>query len=1333
MTTGAGREPDGEERHVGAERFVGEERFVREDRWGSGERRTDDGQPADHDQQPHHYPPPGKDRAAARDRLLRAGREPAGEERFVSEDPRAYRERRTDDGQPADHDQQPYHYPPPGKDRAAARDRLLRAGRERLDRLGGPDGTAVLRTEEALAEADALLRHLVLAEADGGPGVDPEVAYALGVTLMVRGGEADTRMGLLLLAPFHCHLPGTPDPLPPPLRAGLDALLGTGRPEDPEAVVREHAASLVNVGYLLLELGLGLTWPEALEACAVLTRGALPHLAAGGPDRAVAGCNLGYALLVLSDAPGRDTPGDPAPDRLDEAVRVFRTALAATAPDHGSHARCANGLALALLATAARTQDRTRLPEVIELLRTATRGAGPADGNAAQMHSDLGYVLTLHAADAERDEDMSPEVRAEAVTALHRALDLTPAEDEAAVRSHLDRLAQAALIGLPRADRDRAAELAADAADVLRRLLDLTPADHPEREDVRLRLAANLMAAGRPEEGFGLLAAADPVFTGDSRLIGETAARLRAQSLGPDEPPTRTGLSPELQADADAIDAIVHAALSGEDDSHPIAAVLSLLGMGPQGGGSGRGQEVMDFGKLILGHPGQSSLGDIFGQALELELQRLARMPEAERAQAVTDLLRGTTAEPGPREPVDTGALDEILGVYDRLLAAAAPDSREHRLLRTGRSTLLVGAAMHAEGDAAARLERMRGTLPLLRELYEELPLMMADMGLSPELFAGHAALAFAHDSPFDHVQALEDGVRGARRRLARLTPGTREYDDTRTTLAMHLFTRHGLWSEETDYTEAETLARELTATGAPDLRTALLVQQWASAAQHRVQRGRLLEARPAGEGRSPSLITRLACDSAAQALDRHDPVEALETLEDGRAHLLSTALNARRELSVLRGTDAGLHARLRSALDRLRALRRSAEPGRWPGPDQVAEQRAATEHAARLITELQQRPDFQRFLTPLPLGLDDLRPAAAEGPVVSVNVHPRRCDALVLRPDGVLPVPLPGLDAAGLAAQAESFRLAVGALTAGPRDPLFETAREIFTGTLAWLWDVLAEPVLDALGFTGPPAPGAPWPRLWWSPSGVLNSFPLHAAGHHGPGAPAGAAVLDRVASSYTPTLRALLYSRARRRAAPGRRGVLAVAMPQTPGQAPLARTVAEAGVAVAASGGDRLVGPDATRAAVCGALPGAAVVHFACHADSDPEDAAAGRLLLADGDLCVGEIAELHLESAELAYLSACGTARGSASPAFVDEVIHLASVFQVAGYTQSVATLWEVGDAFAAEAAAAFHHTLAPALPDPSPLPAALALHDTVRALRSADPDRPWTWAALVHAGA
>ncbi|MEU1403704.1 CHAT domain-containing protein [Streptomyces sp. NPDC005728] len=1232
---------------------------------------------------------------------------------------------------------------PAGEDGRAGRERLLLAIRARLDGLGSPDGAAALHTEEAYAETDALARHLVDTGPDGGHDVDQEVAYTLGLALLVRAdtrpeaptADLDGRNGLLLLAPFYCHLPGTPDVLPPPLRAGLDELLGPEgrRPEEPQAIVHEHAASLSNVAMLLLELGIVLAWPEAWEAAARLTRQAMPYLAPEGHDRALAGCNLGYALL-LGSVRGEDRPG-----RVAEAVAVLRTAFAATPPDHPNHARCANGLGLALMAQAGATESRSLLAESAGLLRTATRSAGPADENVAQMHSDLGYALTMYAASADEDEEVGPEVREEAVAALRRSVDLTPAEETEALRDRLDRLAGATRIGMPRGDRTRSAAQAAEAVDVLRRLLGLTPVGHPECADVMLRLADSLIAARRPQEAIDLLTGADAVFADDTEQAGKAEGLLYRAAVLNGELSSRADLSPEQEADSDAIDAIMRSALSGEGDGHPIAAVMRLLGMGPEGGGS-RSQELMDFGSLLLGYPEEVSLDDIITRAVELELRRIARLPEDERAQALAEFMEGRTADPEPvpavREPVDTSRLDEVFDVHERLLHRLAPDTREYRLVKDGQAMLTLARLMHEPDADEARLGRMRASLPLLREMVEDMPQRMQELGIAPELFGGYTALAYAFESPFDQLEYLERGVRAARDTLSELAPGTREYDETRSSLALALFIRYALWSEEADFTEAEEIARELTAVPDPELRTVMLLSQWTSAVHSRIRNGQLLGAelhRTEQPGQSPSLVTRLASDSAAKALDDRDPVGALESLEDGRAHLLSTAFNARRELSVLHSADTDRYARLRTALDGLRSLRRDRDPGRWPSDEEADRYRVAQEEAARLITELQQRPGFRRFLTPLPLGLDDLLPAAAEGPVVSVNVHPRRCDALALCPDGLRTVKLPRLYASDLVAQAESFRLAVEVLTAGPRDPLFAEAREIFTGTLAWLWDVLAEPVLDTLGFTGPPQPGAPWPRLWWAPSGVLNSFPLHAAGHHGPGAPAGAAVLDRVASSYTPTLRALLFSRARRRADPGRRGVLAVAMPETAGQAPLARTVAEATTAVAAGGGTPLIGAAATREAVRTAVLDASVVHFACHADSDPQDTAAGRLLLADGDLHIGEIAELHLESAELAYLSACGTGRGSSAPALVDEVIHLASAFQLAGYTQSVATLWEVGDDFAADAAAAFHRTLAPALPDPGPLPAALALHHTVRALRTAAPERPWTWSALLHAGA
>src|SRR5882724_6777481 len=98
-------------------------------------------------------------------------------------------------------------------------------------------------------------------------------------------------------------------------------------------------------------------------------------------------------------------------------------------------------------------------------------------------------------------------------------------------------------------------------------------------------------------------------------------------------------------------------------------------------------------------------------------------------------------------------------------------------------------------------------------------------------------------------------------------------------------------------------------------------------------------------------------------------------------------------------------------------------------------------------------------------------------------------------------------------------------------------------------MWDGFAAKVLEHLGYTGEPT--GPWPRVWWCPTGPLTLLPIHAAGDH---RTPGAAVLDRVVSSYTPTLRALVEARSdpgRQRTGPGR--MLFVGMPTTPDQADL------------------------------------------------------------------------------------------------------------------------------------------------------------------------------------
>ena len=702
---------------------------------------------------------------------------------------------------------------------------------------------------------------------------------------------------------------------------------------------------------------------------------------------------------------------------------------------------------------------------------------------------------------------------------------------------------------------------------------------------------------------------------------------------------------------------------------------------------------------------------------------RLARLADAEQIRLRLKRL------------TDTSRIDELLAAVERLLAE--PEPAPGSLLRIGlelasrQLTLIRIRMVTGVADQQAALEAV---LRIGRSVQDSLPQMMKALASAGTSVEALAAFGQSWVSPFDMLALIDESLPGYRRALAGASSDAPEYAQAKTSLALMLFFRSGLAFDEGNYAEAIGLARELVASAWPP--SPVLLSTWAQREVSRAQFS-FLDWKNVGpdiategdQGRSGSPLTRLATGRAAEALARQNPAAALETLEDGRAHLLSSALNVRRELETLRGADAELYARLVAIDEEFLTWQRSNlghRMGATPSPEEMEWFRTRSAEGANLTAELRRRPGFDRFLMPRRLSLADLQPAADGGPVVSVNIDPRRCDALALATDGLHVIPLPKLSAADLAEQASAFGTAVEVL-AGRSGDLASAAGVVFAGVLGWLWDVLAEPVLEALGHGAPPGHDETWPRVWWSPTGLLNMFPLHAAGYHDR---PGCSVLDRVASSYTPTLRALLASRARAVRSSRDRRVLTIAMPRTPGHAPLAETIGEA-IAAAGQGGLRLIGADATREAVLAALPGAALVHFACHARSDPDEPTGSRLLLHDGDLRLTDLTRLHLAGAELAYLSACGTTRGGS--ALAGEAVHLASAFQLAGFCQSVATGWEIADGFAATAAARFHQILAPALAEPDPLPAALALHQTVRELKEMLPDQPWTWSALLHAGA
>ncbi|MGV9918351.1 CHAT domain-containing protein [Streptomyces cellulosae] len=516
-----------------------------------------------------------------------------------------------------------------------------------------------------------------------------------------------------------------------------------------------------------------------------------------------------------------------------------------------------------------------------------------------------------------------------------------------------------------------------------------------------------------------------------------------------------------------------------------------------------------------------------------------------------------------------------------------------------------------------------------------------------------------------------------------------------------------------------------------------------------------------------------LAGDAAALALASREgtptdrAVQALQLLETGRGVLHSQALDMRSDLAELRECHPDLAHRFEVLRDELdRPMDTTASPADPMGQVSTAVHAVDAEERRRgLAGQLQVALDriraqdgFASFARSPAVG--ELLTQAAVGPVVSFNVSHYRSDALLLTSDGIESLNLPDLTYDLVIDRIQTFHQALEAVADPRTTPLArKEAQATLRTVLEWLWGAAAEPVLHSLGFTGEPSPGQPWPRVWWAPGGLLSLLPLHAAGHHVEPPPAGLGrgekrtVMDRVVSSYTTTIRALHHARRHHTSKPSVSRSLIVAMPTTPGVRGRLYHVSEEAALLCGllPRPTLLIEPDAaadgttspasetrpTKARVLENLSDCGIVHFACHGAHDPTDPSKSLLLLHDHEhdpLSVTNLAEMRLESAQLAYLSACRTAFMD-SVELIDEAIHLTSAFQLAGFPHVIGTLWEINDEVALRVAADFYTELGISGNRHGGLAmdaAAHALHHTMRAVRDGYPKVPYLWAAHLHAG-
>lgn len=423
--------------------------------------------------------------------------------------------------------------------------------------------------------------------------------------------------------------------------------------------------------------------------------------------------------------------------------------------------------------------------------------------------------------------------------------------------------------------------------------------------------------------------------------------------------------------------------------------------------------------------------------------------------------------------------------------------------------------------------------------------------------------------------------------------------------------------------------------------------------------------------------------------------------------------------------------------------------------PSQTDRRWRAARDWDRLRTEVRAEAGNEGFLGAW--SSDELREAAGDGVVIVVNASQWRCDALVVERTSIQAVELPLLtrtDAVRVAetmvtalrqfdAAVDAFNLSLAHIevsrsshsdvqhAALARRAAQENVNSVLLDTLAWLWMAIIESLLPHLPKAAGPGLGER-PRVWWCLTGPLALLPIHAAGRYRGGpdrmGDSGTWLIDRVVSSYAPTLRSLAELRRRIRddAGLGAGQCLMVAPAAEAPDSTHADSSVDFGIAGART--VRLVGGEATVAKVKDELTLSRWVHFDTHAEQDLREPSLGSLVLADGRIGILELAAMTHDG-DFAGLAACQTAQGGID--VPDEVITVASALHYTGYRHVVASLWSLGDSTAAAVFGDLYKGLSQGGRFEAER-AARALDAEVRGLKDAHPDVPHVWASLIHIG-
>lgn len=343
---------------------------------------------------------------------------------------------------------------------------------------------------------------------------------------------------------------------------------------------------------------------------------------------------------------------------------------------------------------------------------------------------------------------------------------------------------------------------------------------------------------------------------------------------------------------------------------------------------------------------------------------------------------------------------------------------------------------------------------------------------------------------------------------------------------------------------------------------------------------------------------------------------------------------------------------------------------------------------------------------------------------------------AMIVRPDEQPQVvDLPAASRDELAARVEAFRDACSRFDSASNDAARQErlARHQVFDSLDWLWDAVAEPILEQLGKNL-----APTTRVWWSPVAEFALLPIHAAGRHPRSAPhlelaldrnLRRCVPDRVISSYLPKIlpAGRIHSDHR-----GTARLLYVSTDEAAARLDHLSAERKAVNRVLQTlPVKKLQDAQATVRAVQRHIPKSRFLHITAHGVLSDDDSFLAGFRLHDGTFTLGQLADCDVVDGELAVILTCDSAAGSLrSP---NEALHVAGAAQQAGYPDVVAATMPLRDQSAVAVVTALYREL-DASPNTIRATVATTLHQAVTNIRQSaetGPD-PLAWVPYAHFG-